>query len=971
MPKSSKKINYFGDSSSSSDSEQEKDSNNKDIDTIEREKEIIEKEQIKKNTSGIQGFLLTNNISTTNKQNNETKTDKKKEDELPKGWLDNNIDISDSEEEEDLKKGKKKKSIFEEEQEFYLSSSSEIDEDKLMEELNNKLFKKTKKKRIRLNRLKNKQLNTQTINKQEEEEEDNNKQEEDNNEISEEEEDDDDEMEIDEAFKMSTEVDESLFTMKPKRVFHSSSNKEEKENKKNENILITDVEDADRLTPFPHIENWKSFGLDRRLLISIHDIGFHEPTRIQQIAIPIILGGRDVICNSPTGTGKTAAILIPILQMILQERNVVREFNNDLNNLNNQKSKVIYFAPTNELCSQVYQQWKVLAKYCQNECPCLVIDANFEVENFQRMNPSIIITTPENLLKFLKYDLQISNSNTKLLKESLKLIVIDEGDHIMNKQQELIKTIIQNYFSGLFQCILSSATMEEKEAITLKEYLLKNPIRIKLNRKENYMEGKLIQYYIQLKQKQGYREELSMTYYLIRHKFYGGRVIVYVSTNRLLKVYTTLRSLGINCVMFAYYFPTISKLDIIKLFNQNKYQVLVATMETEEMLLGHSEGKSALFNVIENDLVNHIKRKEHTQYGIENTQLARGIDFQRVAGVIYFDLPNSLTQYIHGVGRTARAGNVGISITLVTPHSSAHWLLLKGAIEKNYEQEIEEYPYIDDHSLVYEKDYTIGLIESQMNEPALIRQSLQHEMNNANYLKEGKSANHEMRLGISIRNEDFKNSNNQLIVKQDPILLKAGMLANITSEGNLIKSQYDTYSKTKDISKELLPIRTLNTYHNRFDPLYQFQNPFIELSKKRLEKTFLKDGKTSYAMKEKIKRIKTGLERSDLLLPHKKYFKDGLKGSDNNGDENNEEDMDEENKEERNEGRRYFNKSERYNDNKEESSRGGIKDFIDKNSNYNNNNRRKNNDNNAPKDYFEKVTRASNTSKKFNKFSNK
>ena len=749
---------------------------------------------------------------------------------------------------------------------------------------------------------------------------------------------------------MSDDEIEQVEAPKSKKQFSCLSDNFEIVKKNKQSLKI--IEDVKDCKEFPVVESWKSFGLDRRIISSVFRQGFHEPTRVQQIAIPIALSGKDIVCSSSTGTGKTAAFMIPALQMILHERKLTQteqetdrvkqmaetllngENGTDKQNLSIEKRgvKILYLVPSQELCIQVHQQWKLLAQFCREECNCIYFRSELshlqqDIKDLSDLQHPILISTPESL------SYALSNSSISL-KETLKVLIIDEADQIIRKQMELITMLVSRHLPGLFQCILTSATMKAHQAISLKEQLLKDPVVIQLDKRTQSLEGKLYQYYVDMKQLQDKLpnakvNSVLLLYYFLNHKFYGGRVIVYVPANKLFFVYYSLRAFGVNCAMLPYFYPTLSKIDIIKKFNNNEYQILISTMAPEhEAVEEGAEDELYIpnkFTAMINQLERRAKGIDKTKHSTTVSHLSRGIDYKRVAACIYFDLPRSCIEYIHGVGRTARAGNIGVSVTFIQPYADrTAWEKLKTEIETKYgiEGGLQPYPEID-LDLVFENEYRASLLIGQLGSlNDKYREAVDMEISNQIRLTLGKEVGHDMQVPINV---EFGESHSGM-VRQDPLLLKAGLLANVTSKGEIIRSKSDVYSKgkslkTKTSDSKILINKKIQQENKQQDPLFHFQKAFVDKTIERLEnaapvenfmnkltnnalgtdniikhqRQALLNPKTTSAIKkaiasshkQKVESLKRGLASANMLNPHRKKFKEGFRQQESQEGENN------------------------------------------------------------------------------------
>ncbi|KAF8562795.1 hypothetical protein P879_11333 [Paragonimus westermani] len=163
------------------------------------------------------------------------------------------------------------------------------------------------------------------------------------------------------------------------------------------------------------VEEFHLLNLDQRLLKAIADLGWEKPTDVQQAVIPLIFEQRSVVVHAKTGSGKTAAFVIPILHEILQTKQLCRE----------QCTTVLLLAPTKELCSQAYKNIRLLCKYATKNVTFVDVSQHTDVDVLRPLlaeNPDIVIGTPARVLSHLRSD--------HLSLASLKHLVVDEADLI-------------------------------------------------------------------------------------------------------------------------------------------------------------------------------------------------------------------------------------------------------------------------------------------------------------------------------------------------------------------------------------------------------------------------------------------------------------------------------------------------------------------------------------------------------------
>jgi ATP-dependent RNA helicase DDX27 len=172
----------------------------------------------------------------------------------------------------------------------------------------------------------------------------------------------------------------------------------------------------------------------------VSETGYSKPTPIQSLVIPAILSGKDVMASSITGSGKTAAFLLPILQRFYRSTAV-------------NYCRVLIVTPTRELAIQCYENFNVLNKYVGLDA-CLVIGASSvqKQESQLRNFPEVVIATPGRLLDLL------TNSMSFGL-ENLQMLVFDEADKLLEMGFESEIKEILSYLNGEMQTLLFSATM--------------------------------------------------------------------------------------------------------------------------------------------------------------------------------------------------------------------------------------------------------------------------------------------------------------------------------------------------------------------------------------------------------------------------------------------------------------------------------------------------------------------------------
>lgn len=404
--------------------------------------------------------------------------------------------------------------------------------------------------------------------------------------------------------------------------------------------------------------SWDAFGLDARLLQAVDHLGFKTPTLIQSSAIPLALEEkRDVIAKSSTGSGKTAAYCIPILQNILAEES------------GKKCVKSIILVPTRELSSQVAQFIEKLLVYCNNKVTAVNLSSNASdqvINSLLMSKPDILVSTPAKLIQVL-----LENLSKNLIDLSkVKNLVIDEVDLVlsygyMEDLQELekylpVKTSLQTF--------LMSATIND-DLNELKTRFCSRPAVLKLN-EDMLAKSKLVQYYARTTE----FDKFLLAYVIFKLNLIKGKTLVFVNTiDRGYRLKLFLEQFGIRCCILNSELPVNSRLHIVDEYNKNVYNLLIATDETNDVTFEKDEEDNEEDTASKTDDNNEepdkkkAKKQKKKQKLTKDSEygVSRGVDFKNVACVLNFDLPTTSRAYVHRVGRTARAGKAGMALSFV------------------------------------------------------------------------------------------------------------------------------------------------------------------------------------------------------------------------------------------------------------------------------------------------------------------
>ena len=351
------------------------------------------------------------------------------------------------------------------------------------------------------------------------------------------------------------------------------------------------------------MSKFSKFNLSDTLNNSLKSINFITPTPIQEKSIPIILDGNDILGSAQTGTGKTAAYAIPIIDLLLKSK----------------KSSVLILIPTRELAKQVLDVVHSLLGFKSSISSISLIGGESMSKQLSQLKrkPRIFVGTPGRINDHLRR----GSVNFK----DVKYLILDETDRMLDMGFEVqIKDILKHLKSEK-QILMFSATIP-KNIIKLSSKYLNDPIRVSIG-DSNIVAENITQEIIELKSDEKLIEVVNQ----INKR--NGSILVFVKTK-----YGTeklAKSLSKNKIKS---FPLHGGLrqskrnTVMKKFREMKFRVLIAT-----------------------DVA------------------ARGLDVPHIEHVINYDLPQLAEDFIHRIGRTARAGSKGVALTFVTKGDFVKW----------------------------------------------------------------------------------------------------------------------------------------------------------------------------------------------------------------------------------------------------------------------------------------------------------
>ncbi|WP_225085456.1 ATP-dependent RNA helicase SrmB [Pectobacterium colocasium] len=353
------------------------------------------------------------------------------------------------------------------------------------------------------------------------------------------------------------------------------------------------------------VTNFSELDLDESLLDALRDMGYERPTAIQAAAIPPAMEGRDVLGSAPTGTGKTAAYLLPVLQHLI-----------DFPRKKSGPPRILILTPTRELAMQVADQARAFAAHTHLDVATITGGVAYmnHAEVFSE-NQDIVVATTGRLLQYIKEE----NFDCR----AVETLILDEADRMLDMGFAQDIEHIAGETRWRKQTLLFSATLEGDAIKDFAERLLNDPVEIESDpsRRER---KKILQWYYRA-------DDIKHKTALLCHQLKQPdvtRSIVFVrKRERVHELVAWLREAGITACYLEGEMVQAKRNEAIKRLSDGRVNVLVAT-----------------------DVA------------------ARGIDINDVSHVFNFDLPRTSDTYLHRIGRTGRAGRKGCAISFVEAH---------------------------------------------------------------------------------------------------------------------------------------------------------------------------------------------------------------------------------------------------------------------------------------------------------------
>lgn len=352
---------------------------------------------------------------------------------------------------------------------------------------------------------------------------------------------------------------------------------------------------------------FETLKVNKSILKALADLGFEEPTPVQKKTIPLIRSGVDVLGIAQTGTGKTAAYLLPVFMKLVKAEG--------------KDPRALVLVPTRELSIQVGTDIEALTQY-SNIRHAAVFGGIGWTKHAELLEPGIdiLVATPGRL-----FDLYHAGA---LSLKKIKTLVIDEADRMLDmgfmpqirKLLEIIPVKRQN--------LLFSATFNEKVEEMSHEFL-DFPERVEIT--PSATPAKLVEQ--SFYKVPNFRTKLNLVRYLLEDEETFSRVIIFTRTKE-------------NA--------------------ESVFKIIKRKAEGEKRILHSNKGQNARLNAIQ------AFKDGEVRILITTDVSARGIDVSKVSHVFNFDLPQRYDDYVHRIGRTARASNRGEAITLINPSEEYH-----------------------------------------------------------------------------------------------------------------------------------------------------------------------------------------------------------------------------------------------------------------------------------------------------------
>ncbi|KAF8381387.1 hypothetical protein PRIPAC_70529, partial [Pristionchus pacificus] len=405
-------------------------------------------------------------------------------------------------------------------------------------------------------------------------------------------------------------------------------------------------------------KSFADFELDERILKGIGELGWSRPTEVQLSMIDLVLEGRNVMARARTGSGKTAAYVLPVLHRVVQ---VVSS-----GQPSSTSPLAVFVAPSKELATQIFDLITTLLR----PLPFLSVLnlsslSEEEKDVWNNDSPQLVVCTPGKLSTML-------NLRPSFL-STVRHIVLDEADLLLSFGYEQEMKFIRRNLPDLYQCILTSATLTDDMTTLKKLFMTGKAVTIKLKEGDLPDSSQLTQYQISCENDE---QRFAILLSLFKLKLVVGKTIIFVNTvDRCYRLALFLQAFRLKSCILNAAMPSNSRCHVIAQFNKGDYPIVIAS-DASNVHVDGWDGEEGLKEGEE-------KKKNKKKKMDKESGVARGIDFHQISNVINFDFPKNLESYIHRVGRTARGFNKGTALSFSIPTEQS---LLDGVREEMTKQ---------------------------------------------------------------------------------------------------------------------------------------------------------------------------------------------------------------------------------------------------------------------------------------------
>ncbi|OEJ98940.1 RNA helicase [Flavivirga aquatica] len=375
--------------------------------------------------------------------------------------------------------------------------------------------------------------------------------------------------------------------------------------------------------------SFKDLKLNRPILRAIAEAGYDNPTLVQEKAIPLVLNKKDIIVSAQTGTGKTAAFALPILQLLFDKQDAPKK---------GKKIKALIISPTRELAIQIEENFKTYSIHTNLRTTVVYGGASIEPQkDILKKGVDILIATPGRLLDLHKQDI--------INLDYIETFVLDEADLMLDMGFIDDVKKIERLCSKEKQVLLFSATIPYKVE-QLANTILNNPERVEVTTNSSTSKNiNQLLYYVPKPNK------IELCLHLLRNTIKGSILIFRRTKFGVEKLEQTLLKNGYKADSIHGDKSQNLRQEALNNFKTNQINILIAT-----------------------DVA------------------ARGIDIDKLDAVINFDLPNIPETYVHRIGRTARAGHSGIAHSFCSADEKNYVQSIQQLIQIQIDV-IDDHPY--------------------------------------------------------------------------------------------------------------------------------------------------------------------------------------------------------------------------------------------------------------------------------------